>query len=353
MKKIALIALMLVGILTLTACAPSSFQNAKPEKYLTLGKYKGITAKERSTEVTDFDVESKLNAALKNLGYGEEVYNTQEGGIVAINDILNIDYKGMKDGVAFESGTAEGASLTIGSNAFITGFERQLVGVEVGQTVNINLTFPTDYKNTELAGQDVVFIVTVNAITGKASYPALTDALAKEIDKDVSSAQALRDKIKTTLQEEREAEVETLHKNFLWNQVVEGTDYKKEIPSSLAKPLKGEYDSYYLSIAKQYGYDTIDELLKASNIDYENYAKGRDLYCQSQGRSLLTAYAIAEAEGYSVPDKEFNEKAAKMAAAAGYSDVTTYLSNVGRDRLYDQFILDFAVNTVLENAVIK
>ena len=353
MKRISVVAMLLVGLLLLTACAPTAFSRVKTDKYLTLGEYKGMTDKERSAEVTEFDVNAEINVAMKELGYGEEQYNTQEGGTVAINDILNIDYKGMKDGVAFEGGTAEGASLTIGSNTFIPGFESQLVGVEVGQTVNIELTFPAEYGSAELAGQDVVFIVTVNSITGKVVYPALTDAIAKEIDEEVSTVEELRTKLRTTLEEERASEVESLRKNNLWDQVIAGSTFKKEVPSSLAKMLKGEYDSYYLAVAKQYGYDSIDELLSASGIEYADYSEGRDLYCTEQGQSMLIAYAIAEAEGYSVSDDVFNEKAEKMASAAGYSNVTTYINAIGRDRLYDQFIQEFAVQTVVDNAIIK
>ncbi len=353
MKRSALIAMLLAGILLLTACAPAAFREVKTSQYLTLGEYKGLTDKKRSAEVTEFDINAEINASLKKLGYGEEQYNTQEGGVVAINDILNIDYKGLKDNVAFEGGTAEGASLTIGSNTFIPGFERQLVGVKVGDTVEIPLTFPAEYGNAELNGQDVVFIVTVNSIAGKVVYPALTDALAKEIDKEVATVIELREKIRTTLEEERTAEVESLQKNHLWSQLIEGTTFKKEIPSSLTKTLKAEYDSYYLAVAKQYGYDSIDELLKASNIEYADYSDGRELYCTEQGQSLLTAYAIADAEGYTVSEKEFDARAKELASAAGYSDVTTYINAIGRDRLYDQLIQEFAVQTVVDNAVIK
>ncbi len=353
MKRSAFIALILAGLLLFTACAPSAFQDVKTSKYITLGEYKGMTDRERSAEVTEFDINAEINMALKELGYGEEQYNTQEGGVVAINDILNIDYKGMKDGVAFDGGTAEGASLTIGSNTFIPGFEKQLVGVKVGDTVNIDLTFPSNYGSAELAGQDVVFIVVVNAISGKVVYPELTDKLAKEIDKEVQTVTELREKIQKTLQEEATAEVESLRKNILWDQVIEGSNYKKDLPSSLTKTLKAEYDSYYLAVAKQYGYDTIDELLSASGIKYDDYAEGRDLYCADQGKSLLTAYAIAEAEGYTVSEEDFQKKAKDLASAAGYSDVTTYINAIGRDRLNDQFIQEFAVDLVEKNAVIK
>jgi trigger factor len=353
MKRIALIAAILVCTLLLAACAPTAFQKVNPNQFLTLGEYKGMTDKERPAEVTEFDINAQINMAMKKAGYAEEVYNTQESGVVAFNNMVNIDYKGTKDGVAFNSGTAEGASLTIGSNTFIRGFESQLIGVKVGDTVNIPLTFPSDYSNAELAGQDVIFTVVVNSITGKINYPALTDKIAQELDKDVQTVDELRQKIRTSLEEEYKAEAETLQKNHLWIQVLEGVSLKKKIPSSLLKPLAKEYDAYYLSLAKQYGYDSLDELLKASQVSEKDFGERRNNYCENQAKTILVAYAIAEAEGYSVSEEALNAKAKEMAKAAGYSDPTTYLNAIGRDRLNDQLILDYAVETVLKNAKIR
>ena len=87
-----------------------------------------------------------------------------EKSVVESGDTVNIDFEGKKDGVAFDGGTSQGYNLTIGSGSFIDGFEDGLIGVNVGDTVDLNLTFPEGYQNADLAGQDVVFTVTVNFI---------------------------------------------------------------------------------------------------------------------------------------------------------------------------------------------
>lgn len=352
MKKIALIALALIATLTLSACSSvSTFAEINPDDYITLGEYKGMDFQDRKTEATDFAVETEINAAMSELGYVKQHYNnTQEGGTVKLNDILDIDYKGMKDGVAFEGGTAEGAELGIGTGTFVPGFEEQLVGVNVGETVKINITFPAQYNNAELAGQDVVFQVTVNAIVGRTEYSELTDKIAKEIDENVSTVAELRESIKKSVEESNKSEVEMLKKSSLWNQVYANCTFKKDLPSSLLKPYIEARRAIYVSTAKQYGYDTLDELLEASGVSQDEFEEIIKNQGTSEARNVLIGYAIAKAEGYTLSEEEFNKKAKEYASAYGYSDPSTYINAKGRSLLEEQFVLDFAVSKVIEKA---
>ena len=128
-----------------------------------LGNYKGVEVKRESTEVTDEEVDQKIQSILDaNPEYVEITDSPAQNG-----DTVDIDYVGMKDGVAFDGGTAQGYKLELGSGTFIDGFEDGLVGASVGQELSLNLTFPENYGNSDLAGQAVVFDVTVNAIEEK------------------------------------------------------------------------------------------------------------------------------------------------------------------------------------------
>ncbi|MDF2486627.1 MAG: trigger factor, partial [Herbinix sp.] len=130
--------------------------------FIKLGQYKGIEVTVTKLEVTDANVDTAIQEDLTAHTTNEEITDRTD---VQNGDIANIDYEGLKDGVAFEGGTATATDLTIGSNQFIPGFEEKLIGTKVGDKVEIELTFPEDYSNSpELAGQDVVFKVTVNAI---------------------------------------------------------------------------------------------------------------------------------------------------------------------------------------------
>ena len=127
-------------------------------KYMTVGSYS-----------LDVNKESEDYAYAANqfytMSFGDNFKPQLTEGKVESGDIANIDYKGLKDGVAFSGGTASGYDLTIGSGTFIPGFEEGLIGAEIGKQINLNLTFPEDYKSAELAGQDVVFEVKINHVT--------------------------------------------------------------------------------------------------------------------------------------------------------------------------------------------
>lgn len=351
MKKTALIALALIAALTLSACGTTTFKKINTADYITLGEYTGLKFQDRKTDVSEFDIEAEINAAMKELGYTTQNYdNTKEGGTVKLNDIINIDYKGMKDGVAFEGGTAEKQELGIGTNSFIPGFEEQLVGVNVGETVKINLTFPSQYQSADLAGQDVVFQVTVNGIVGKTNYSELTDKIAQEIDKDVKTVKELREKIKKDLEQANKDEIENLKKTRFWNEIYENCTFKKDLPSSLLKKYVDARYASYETMAKQYNYDSLDKMLEASGITKKDFEASVKAEGEMQAQNMLIAYAIADAEGYTMTEEEFNARAKEYATAFGYSDPSTYINANDRELMEDQFMLDYILELVVEKA---
>ncbi len=174
--KITAFVLTLIMVLSLTSCGKtdensiddneavkSIFENTDLSKYVTLGQYKDITVDTSSAEFTPF-YKNQLYADIINNNLDKSsVYSTLDSGALAIGDIANIDYVGKKDGVAFDGGTDQGHELTIGSHSFIDGFEDGLIGVNIGDTVDLDLTFPEGYHSAELAGKDVVFTVKINS----------------------------------------------------------------------------------------------------------------------------------------------------------------------------------------------
>ena len=146
----------------------------KPD--VVLGEYKGVSVKKETTLVTDAEVDAKLEEERSKQAVEAEV----EGRAVAEGDTVNLDYAGSVDGVAFAGGTAEGQTLKIGSGSFIPGFEEQMVGMNIGEEKDLNVTFPEKYHSEELAGKAAVFHVKVNSIT-ETQLPALDDDFAKDI----------------------------------------------------------------------------------------------------------------------------------------------------------------------------
>lgn len=159
MKKIvALAAAVLLLISTLAGCGSGLYYNYDMTEYITVGEY--------SNEVdrTSDDYKNASNNFYTATFSDDLEYKVEEGA-VEDGDVANIDYTGYLDGEAFEGGTASGYDLTIGSGTFIPGFEDGLIGATIGKKISLELTFPESYGNTSLAGQDVVFEVTVNYVT--------------------------------------------------------------------------------------------------------------------------------------------------------------------------------------------
>ena len=188
MKRILSLALcVIMALLSLAACGEKdrTLYKSGLKKYVDLGEFKGIEIDTKSDEYAKA-YEATVNSDVEN----HKFYEKKTEGKVAKGDTANIDYVGKKDGVAFDGGTAQGYDLTIGSGSFINGFEDGLIGVEIGSTVDLNLTFPENYGNDELNGAKVVFTVKVNYVTTTTPltpdkfYGELKFANVQEYEKD-------------------------------------------------------------------------------------------------------------------------------------------------------------------------
>lgn len=182
-KKIALLAAVVLLAGSLSACGKEAeyVREITASDYVTLGEYKGIEITVSDPEAV---VQKKMEEAIADLELmnGTTVPVTDRT-VVEQGDTVNIDYAGYRDGAAFEGGTAAGTDLTIGSGSFIPGFEDGLIGKEVGETVSLDLTFPDDYRSTEMAGVAVTFEVTINSISIVEPQP-LTDDFIKKLTQE-------------------------------------------------------------------------------------------------------------------------------------------------------------------------
>ncbi len=355
MKKIALISLLLICALALTACGgPATFDKVDTSKYLTLGEYKGLTYTPADTSVSEYELTVALNNALNEKGYAKknEDVNLKEG-TVQLGDTLNINYKGLKDGVAFQGGTASNQELTIGSGQFIGGFEEGLVGKKIGSDVKLNLTFPEDYGNAELAGQAVVFEVKINSVVDRVDYSELTDEIAAKLDEDAKSAKEYMANLKTDLENEKKSEAESALKNTLWNTAISNTTFKDKLPKKLIESATQEFKNYYEAAATQNGYDSLEKFITAQGATMDSFNAQAKNYGTSIVKSQLTAYAIAKAEGFAADDAFINKSATAYASQYGYSTADKYISAVGKDAVRDQAMLDYAVELVIKNAKAK
>ena len=195
--------------------------------------------------------EQQVETNLNNNDKSEEI----KEGTVENGDVANIDYEGKLNGKAFDGGTAEGYDLTIGSGSFIDGFEDGLIGKKIGDTVDLNLTFPKDYSSTDLAGKEVVFTVKINSVK---RAPKLTDKLAAEIsNNEYKTAEAYNNYIKKDLENTKKENQHNQELNDLVALAYQNATVN-DYPQEMIDYQLEQVTSYYKSYADQYGMEYAD-----------------------------------------------------------------------------------------------
>ena len=282
----------------------------KPE--VTLGEYKGIKVDKVEYNVTADDVNAEIDRARKQASRKVEV----EGRAVENGDIVNLDYSGSVDGVKFEGGTASNQELTIGSHAFIPGFEEQMVGMTVGETRDLNVPFPTDYHAKELAGKDSVFTVTVNKIL-KEEMPELNDEFAKDVSKFDTLAEYKAD-VEKRLQEGNDRRANAENENALIEAVTATSSV--EIPQCMIDS-QIDYLVRDMEYRLMYMYQgmKLEDYLKYTGSNMEELRKSKAGEAKRDVKIRLVLEAIVKAENLDVTDAELDAELARIAESAGKS----------------------------------
>ena len=269
----------------------------KPE--VKLGDYKGLPIKKKATRVTQKDIDAEAERLQQR--YADMV--VKEEGNVESGDTAVIDFEGFKDGVAFDGGKAESYPLEIGSGAFIPGFEDQLIGMAKEETKDINVTFPEDYQVAELAGQPVVFKVTVHEIKTKV-LPEANDELIKEAKiKDVETMEDYRAYVKKNLSERKDRENEENFTNELLEKVVANAEV--EIPDAM---IERETDEMVREITQRLSAQgfTLEQFAQVTGQDEEKIRAEVRQDAEKKVRVRLVLEAVAEAEQFEISDEEID-----------------------------------------------
>lgn len=272
-----------------------------------LGNYKGLEVTLGDATVADEDVENEIQAALQSASVFESVDREARLG-----DTVNIDYAGKKDGVAFDGGTAQGYDLGLGSGTFIDGFEDGLVGAKKGDVRDLNLTFPEEYQAPELAGQDVVFTVTVNDVKER-KMPELTDEWVEEYTGgECSTVDEFKKDLRGKLEEYKMQDAEATAQNQLVSQIIESSEFEPTVEAIEYEyqTMIGMYDQYAAVSGM-----TTDEYLEAYGVDPQAMKIQLSYYAEEAVKQRLMEDAIIEAEGLAVSDADREA----LAGAYGYS----------------------------------
>ena len=344
MKKLALICLCgLVAASIMTGCGASQTEGKENLGTVELSEYKGVKVNVPAVMVTDAEVESKINQVLSQNPKIEEVDRPAAEG-----DIVNIDYVGKQDGVEFAGGTGEGQDLTLGSGRMIDGFEDGLIGVMPGETVDLNLTFPENYGKSDLAGQAVVFTVTVNYIQ-PAQDGEFSDEVISNFGIDgVTNEEELRQYAYDYLNENAQQNYETNVQQAVMDAFMANNTFTS-VPEALVQKYSDAAESSITSMASAYGVD---------GDTFTQYYYGQDLasflatYSEEAAKQDIALQAVANRENLNISDEELDQILLDRATAAGYDTIEEYIGETSKEDYREYFLYDKVTDYLVENAKI-
>ena len=311
--------------------------------YVTLGQYTGFTLQGQSTEVTDDKVMASLNSSI-----GTDYYTEVTDRPVQEGDVVNIDYTGKKDGKAFDGGTASGYDLTIGSNTFIDGFEDGLIGAKVGETLDLNLTFPEDYYSEDLAGQEVVFTVTVNSIK---EFPEITDDLIKEITNgDYTTVDDYKAYLKDQLVQQKEDARESAIRSQILTKLMDTCTVDSD-PDGLFDYYTALYKRQYQTYASYYGIN-LKDMVESSGMTMDDFNTELEKEARVEMDQELILEAIEEKEKLEISDEEYDQSVEEQAEKLGYTDVDQFKESVDQEEFTRYLLMEKALKFVEDNSVI-
>ncbi|MDE6903218.1 MAG: trigger factor [Lachnospiraceae bacterium] len=274
----------------------------KPE--VKLGEYKGVKIEKIDREVTEEDVMAEINRERDNNARNITV----EDRPVKDGDMTVLDFEGFVDGVAFEGGKGENYPLTIGSGAFIPGFEEQLVGAEIGNEVEVKVTFPEDYQAEELQGREAVFKCTVKEIREK-EIPELDDEFASEVSEFDTLAEYKED-VRKNLTEKKEKDAEAARENEAVQAAVEASEI--EIPEAMLETQQRQMVDEFAQRITMQGM-SMEQYMQFTGATYEKMIEQVKPQAEERIRARLVLEAIVKAENIAATDEEFEEELKTMA----------------------------------------
>ena len=319
----------------------SALVAVKPE--VTLGEYKGVEVEKADAAVTAEDVEAEL----KRVQEQNARLLTVEDRPVADGDQTVIDFEGFVDGKGFEGGKAEDYPLTIGSHSFIDTFEEQLIGKNIGEECEVNVTFPTEYHAAELAGKPAVFKVTVKEIKVK-ELPALDDEFASEVS-EFDTLDEYKQDIEKKLQERKEKAAASQNEDRVVAKVVENASM--EIPE---KMIDAQVDNMLRETAQRMQSQglSMDLYMKYTGMTADQMKDQMRPEAVKRIQTRLVLEAVVKAENIETSEEKLDEEIAKMAEAYKMEadKLKSYMTDSDKDQMKQDLAVQAAVDLLVSEA---
>ena len=314
----------------------------KPE--VKLGEYKGIKIEKIEREVTEEEILAEINRERNKNARNITI----EDRPVKDGDMTVIDFEGFVDGEAFEGGKGENYPLTIGSGAFIPGFEEQLVGAEIGKEVEVKVTFPEEYRAEELQGKEAVFKCTVHEIKEK-ELPELDDEFASEVS-EFDTLEEYKEDVKKNLTEKKVKDAETARENAAVEAAVKASEI--EIPEAMLETQQRQMVDEFSQRITMQGM-SMEQYMQFTGATYEKLIEQVKPQAEERIRARLVLEAIAKSENIVATEEDY-EKEMKTMAEVYQMEIDKVKELMG-EREKKNIMLDLAVRKaadfVADNAI--
>lgn len=355
-SKFIIFLIAVISMTVLTSCGngvkiPREFKYDM-SKYVKLPKYEGLNYKKVDSEVTEEDINKYIDSAL-NLAKKVEYVKSGE---IKGDSVVKIDYTGKIDGKEFKGGSAKNVEMNIANNSFIDGFANSMIGHKVGETFDINVTFPKDYQNKDLAGKDATFTIDAKSLVVQ-KVPEFNDEFVKANSK-FKTTEEYRENARKIIKNDRDAQAMAKNKQQIFSQISEGSVVKK-------------YPKKELEAEKKMVIENLKSSAKASGIKYEDYLKKMGMtekdvekraaeQAKMSIKDKMVVYALADKLDVKLDKSGYNKALDKMLKNAGYTK-KSYKKMSGqsieeyanKNNLYVGILYDKVMDEVMKKAVAK
>ena len=315
----------------------------KPE--VTLGEYKGLKVEKSDVEVTDEEVDAEIEKERERNARTVEVTDRA----VQDKDEVTLDFEGFIDGEAFEGGKGEDYPLTIGSGAFIPGFEDQLIGAEIGKEMEVNVTFPEEYQAKDLAGKEAVFKCTVKAIKVK-ELPELDDDFASDVSEEGETMEEYRAEVRGKLKERKESAAKEKKENQAVEQAAANAEI--DLPEPMVELQARQMADDFARRIMQQGM-SLEQYFQFTGLTEEKMMEELKPQAEKRIRTRLVLEAIVAAENIEVSDERLEEELKKMADAyqMEVDKLKEFMGENEKKQMKEDIAVQEAVTLITEAAV--
>ena len=315
----------------------------KPE--VALGEYKGMKVDKVSAEVTDEEVDAEIEKERERNARTVDVTDRA----VQDKDQITLDFEGFVDGTAFEGGKGEDYPLTIGSGAFIPGFEDQLIGAEIGKETEVKVTFPEEYQAKELAGKEAVFKCTVKTIKVK-ELPELDDEFASDVSEEGETMEEYKAEVRGKLKERKEREAKEKKENQVVEQAVANAEI--DLPEPMVDLQARQMADDFARRIMQQGM-TLEQYFQFTGLSEEKMMEELKPQAEKRIRTRLVLEAIVAAENIEVSDERLEEELKKMAEAyqMEVDKLKEFMGENEKKQMKEDIAVQEAVTLITEAAV--